>query len=280
VALLALVALASTSRLEDGGTGVPSWLALLVLVVAGTAALALAVGGLLVGGYASFAETRGRTKLLVGVIGALVLTALVASLFAPPPLPPGARSCSDPLLRGWVADCNKRRPPPGTRGGGEPRGSGGGRQGSSLAVAIAGGSLLAALLVAGGALLLAARRRSVPRATDAVAEESVALALEESLDDLRRERDVRRAIIACYARMERALASVGVPRRPQEAPFEYLQRALEAIAARPARTLTELFERAKFSLEPMGGREKEQAIAALEVLRAELCRLAPSGGSA
>jgi hypothetical protein len=30
----------------------------------------------------------------------------------------------------------------------------------------------------------------------------------------------------------------------------------------------------------MGGREKEQAIAALEVLRAELCRLAPSGGSA
>jgi hypothetical protein len=34
--------------------------------------------------------------------------------------------------------------------------------------------------------------------------------------------------------------------------------------------LTELFERAKFSIEPMGPQEKEQAIAALEKLRTEV----------
>jgi len=97
-------------------------------------------------------------------------------------------------------------------------------------------------------------------------------AVEGSLDDLRRERDVRRAIIACYARMERALGRAGSARRPAEAPFEYLVRILERVTAnsRAARALTELFERAKFSTEPMGEREKQEAIAALEQLRAEV----------
>ena len=48
--------------------------------------------------------------------------------------------------------------------------------------------------------------------------------LEETLDDLRAEQDPRRAVIAAYARMERALAAYGLPRNPSEAPDEYLQR--------------------------------------------------------
>jgi hypothetical protein len=74
--------------------------------------------------------------------------------------------------------------------------------------------------------------------------------------------------------MERALERAGSARRPAEAPFEYLVRVLERIAAngRDARALTELFERAKFSIEPMGEREKQQAIGALELLRAEVSR--------
>ena len=48
--------------------------------------------------------------------------------------------------------------------------------------------------------------------------------LDETLDDLRAETDPRRAVIAAYARMERALAAYGLPRSPAEAPDEYLQR--------------------------------------------------------
>jgi Domain of unknown function (DUF4129) len=67
--------------------------------------------------------------------------------------------------------------------------------------------------------------------------------------------------------MERALAGVGAGRRPAETPFEYLARVLEAVAAGPAQVLTGLYEQAMFSLEPMGEREKERAMDALEALR-------------
>ena len=50
--------------------------------------------------------------------------------------------------------------------------------------------------------------------------------VEETLDDLRAERDPRKAVIAAYARLERALAAYGLPRRPSEAPEEYVARIL------------------------------------------------------
>ena len=45
---------------------------------------------------------------------------------------------------------------------------------------------------------------------------------------------------------------------------------VERAAREPGQVLTELFERARFSMEPMGEREKRSAIAALEQLRAEV----------
>ena len=59
--------------------------------------------------------------------------------------------------------------------------------------------------------------------------EAVSLALDESLDDLRADPDLRRAIVAAYARMERALESIGLGRHPSEAPFEYIGRALASL---------------------------------------------------
>jgi len=49
--------------------------------------------------------------------------------------------------------------------------------------------------------------------------------------------------------MERALAVSGIPRRPSEAPFEYIERALRDLetSTESARRLTDLFEWAKFS---------------------------------
>jgi hypothetical protein len=137
-----------------------------------------------------------------------------------------------------------------------------------IEAAIAGA--LAAAVLAALAATRARRRRVEPEPPPAA--EQVALALEDTLDDLRRERDVRRAIVAAYARMELALAASGLPRRASEAPLEYLQRALRQLATTgPAVTrLTDLFERAKFSVQPLGGDTKEEAIAALIAVRDEL----------
>ncbi len=71
--------------------------------------------------------------------------------------------------------------------------------------------------------------------------------LDETLDDLRAEADPRRAVIAAYARMERALAAFGLPRSPAEAPDEYLQRIFSAldVSRRATSRLTALFASGK-----------------------------------
>jgi hypothetical protein len=101
---------------------------------------------------------------------------------------------------------------------------------------------------------------------------AVAQAVDESLDDLRAEPDPRRAVIAAYARLERVLAAHGLPRKPSEAPLEYLARMLTdlSVSDDAARALTELFERAKFSQHAVGSEMKEQAIDALETVRDDL----------
>jgi hypothetical protein len=102
--------------------------------------------------------------------------------------------------------------------------------------------------------------------------DALAVAVDESLDDLRAEPDPRRAVIAAYARLEHVLASHGLPRRPAEAPFEYLRRMLAdlSVSETAARRLTDLFERAKFSQHVVEPEMKEQAIHALETVRDDL----------
>jgi hypothetical protein len=131
-------------------------------------------------------------------------------------------------------------------------------------------------LVAGCVVLVAAgkRARRPPRPWRLRSHEAVSLALDESLDDLRNEPDLRRAIIAAYARMERALAVGGLPRRPSEAPLEYVERALGELdtSAESARRLTDLFEWAKFSQHEPGPEMRDDAIDALVAVRDELRR--------
>lgn len=122
------------------------------------------------------------------------------------------------------------------------------------------------------ALVIAFVRRREPTRTRRRPAETLALALDESLDDLRSERDPRRAVIAAYARMERALARSGLAREPFEAPREYLHRVLPGVGAGAAsiERLTELFERAKFSVHTIDAAMKEEAIVAFESLRDDL----------
>lgn len=116
---------------------------------------------------------------------------------------------------------------------------------------------------------LSSRRRAAAAGGAETVAESLAEAIEDTLDDLRAERDPRRAIIAAYARMERALAAFGLPRGRAETQREHVARILGGLEIDPAaiRRLTELFAQAKFSDHELGPGTKEEAIAALEQVR-------------
>ncbi|MGZ4290091.1 MAG: DUF4129 domain-containing protein [Gaiellaceae bacterium] len=133
--------------------------------------------------------------------------------------------------------------------------------------------VLGLLLVVGVAVLVALRRSRPERRTRLeTAPESLAAALDESLDDLRADPDLRRAIVAAYARMERALAAAGIPRHPAEAPLEYLERALLGLdtSADAVRRLTDLFEWARFSHHEPEPSMRDDAVDALIAVRDEL----------
>jgi hypothetical protein len=120
---------------------------------------------------------------------------------------------------------------------------------------------------------LAARGRRQARETlRATPEEALADVLAETLDDLRSERDPRRAVIAAYARMERGLAASGLPRAPAEAPEEYVERVLSevSLSRRATERLTSLFAWARFSGHDVRPEMKDEAIETLEQVQREL----------
>jgi Domain of unknown function (DUF4129) len=93
-----------------------------------------------------------------------------------------------------------------------------------------------------------------------------------ALDDLRSESDIRRAVIAAYARMEKVLARAGLRRSASETAMEFLRRVLGdlRVGAPAAQELTQLFEEAKFSSHDLDESARTRAINALETIRAEL----------
>ena len=124
----------------------------------------------------------------------------------------------------------------------------------------------------GGTMGLLALRRKQAELASIPIQVTLAEVLSETLDDLRREADPRRAVIRAYARMERTLAARGLPRHDYEAPVEYLSRVLDAVQAssHSVQRLTKLFQRARFSTHEIGTGMKEDAIEALSGLQAEL----------
>jgi hypothetical protein len=142
-------------------------------------------------------------------------------------------------------------------------------QGAWLTALVLGSVLLGLVLAFG----LAIHNRRDPEPDD---EAALAAALDDvladTLDDLRAERDPRKAVIRAYARMERTFAAYGVARDPAETPLEYVARALDTLSVAPVavRRLTSLFERAKFSPHRVDTVMKDEAIETLVALRAEL----------
>ena len=130
------------------------------------------------------------------------------------------------------------------------------------------------VLLAGVWIYIRNRRSFVPDRDDQSLEADMVGAIETTIDDLRSERDPRKAVIAAYAQMERTLTAHGLPRDQAEAPREYLTRILRGLAVRETavHTLTELFEYAKFSRHEIDATMKESAIDALLGVREDLQR--------
>jgi len=129
-------------------------------------------------------------------------------------------------------------------------------------------------LLGGVWLYVRSRRRLEPLLEERGLQADMLSAIETTIDDLRREQDARRAVIAAYALMEHTLARHGLARRRSEAPLEYLANILRGLRVRESavRTLTQLFEYAKFSRHEISPAMKEEAIDALLAIRDDLQR--------
>jgi hypothetical protein len=264
-ALLVLAGIASHGRPLSGGRGSGPTATFFDYVATTLVIFAVVMLGVVI--WSLFGQEaggrnppRGRWNLisfLMMLIGALLFAALIS------------RSSFIERLRNMEAQANKSRQPraklpapaaepPTTR---NPR-----MRWDEIGVVVT--------LLAGTAVVLLASRQAkrAPRLWGASRRETVSAALDESLDDLRNDPDLRRAIVAAYARMEHALASAGLGRHPAEAPFEYVERALGSLdtSAEAVRRLTGLFEWAKFSQHEPEPEMRDEAIEALIAVRDEL----------
>jgi hypothetical protein len=132
--------------------------------------------------------------------------------------------------------------------------------------------LLGFIVVVGVILGTKLYRANSQREPDQAAPEALAAALDESLDELGADGDLRQAIILAYARMEAALAAAGIRRRPAQTPLEFVEQALLSLdtSAAAVRRLTELYEWARFSHHEPEPSMRDDAVDALAAVRDEL----------
>jgi hypothetical protein len=119
------------------------------------------------------------------------------------------------------------------------------------------------------------RRRRLQQDQEPFADEPSALdAVQASIAALESEREPRRAILRAYARMEEAFRSVEIARARDETASEFLGRTMRRLplSAGAAAALTERFEEARFSTHQLTEADREQALASLRRVEAELAQ--------
>jgi hypothetical protein len=136
-----------------------------------------------------------------------------------------------------------------------------------LALALGG---LVGLVTAG--FFLQGRLGERGRPQEEEVSEQLADVIETTIEDLRSERDARKAVIAAYAQMERVLTTAGLPRKQTETQLEYMTRILTELEVEAAavRKLTELFGYAKFSRHEIDEEMRSEAIEALSAVQRDL----------
>ena len=274
-ALLALVALASRAHRPGGGTGggsggqVP---ALLVEYLGVMALIAIVIGGaLIVWGLAEDRRRRalaGPTswrRMLAGFGVAALVLLVILGVTRNLTQNEGQRPRGPTGLAAPLRAAEERRAK--LQPEAAPQ-----RSERRWLTALVLGSIVLGVALAGGAAVRHRRLYGAELAEEAALARALDEVLADTLDDLRAERDPRKAVIEAYARMERAFAAYRVPRDPAETPLEYVSRVLDSlsISAVAVRRLTLLYERAKFSTHAVDSGMKDEAIETLAALRAEL----------
>ena len=117
-----------------------------------------------------------------------------------------------------------------------------------------------------------AGRRTPVRQAPRTAEDLVA-ALDAGLEELSdADRDPRRAVIACWVRLEQAAAAAGTPRHPGDSPTDLVGRLLaeQRVDARVLAALLEVYRQARYATHTVDDQMRAQARSALERLRTDL----------
>jgi hypothetical protein len=96
--------------------------------------------------------------------------------------------------------------------------------------------------------------------------------IDASIDDLYSIDNPRRAVIACFSRMQKLAGIAGTEQDPSDTPFEFVERMLldQNVSSDNAHRLTELFERARFSEHAIDESMRIDALGALTSVRDEL----------
>ncbi|MEV6299441.1 DUF4129 domain-containing protein [Actinoplanes sp. NPDC051861] len=111
-----------------------------------------------------------------------------------------------------------------------------------------------------------------PRRAPRTAEDLVA-ALDAGLEELSdADRDPRRAVIACWVRLEDAAAAAGTPRHPGDSPTDLVGRLLaeQQVDAGVLAALLEVYREARYATHTVDDQMRTQARLALQRLRADL----------
>jgi hypothetical protein len=116
-------------------------------------------------------------------------------------------------------------------------------------------------------------RRVPDRTPDERHDEEVLAAVDAGLEDLSdMDADPRRAVIACWLRLERAAAAAGTPRERGDTSTDLVIRLLSAhpVSRVMLEALAAVYREARFATHPIGEYERQTALNALRQLRAEL----------
>jgi hypothetical protein len=109
--------------------------------------------------------------------------------------------------------------------------------------------------------------------TEARTAEDLVAALDAGLLDLSdTDRDPRRAVIACWVRLEQAAADAGTPRHPGDTPTDLVGRLLaeQRVDAGVLAALAEVYREARYATHTVDDRMRGQARTALQRLRTDL----------
>jgi hypothetical protein len=144
-------------------------------------------------------------------------------------------------------------------------------------------ALSGVIALAAGAVHVRRPRPALPPADATVPDggrgaDPAVTALRESADELYATEDPRAGVIAAYVRLLEGLGGAGVSRRPEEAPFEHVTRALQRLGVRrePLERLAALFAEARFSNHRITEPQRAEAMVCLQACLDDL-RTVPCG---